>query len=102
MRSTSLLRFFLLTYAVTWTVFIGVGTLAARITTAGRPRPGLLAVMVLPGVFAPAIVAIALIAWAEGREGVAALLRPLVQGRVGLQWYAFAIGFMATIKLTVA
>jgi len=98
MRPASLLKFFLLTYAVTWTVFIAAGLLAA----AGRIRPGLLGLMVLPGVFAPAIVAIALTARAEGRAGVESLLRPLFQWDVGLKWYVFAIGFMAAIKLTVA
>lgn len=102
MRSTSLLKFFLLTYAATWTVFIAVGALAGKMAAAGRPRPGLLALMVLPGVFAPAIVALALTAHAEGRVGVRALLFRLFQWRVGLRWYLFAIGFMAAIKLTVA
>ncbi|HMF92270.1 MAG TPA: type II CAAX endopeptidase family protein [Candidatus Angelobacter sp.] len=102
MRSPSLLKFFLLTYAVTWTVFIVVGAITAHAAAAGRPPAGLLALMVLPGVFAPAIVAIALTAWAEGRDGVAALLRPLFRWRVGFGWYVFAIGFMAAIKLTVA
>jgi membrane protease YdiL (CAAX protease family) len=102
MRPASLLKFFLLTYALTWTVFIVVGALAARMAAAGRPRPGLLALMVLPGVFAPAIVALAITARAEGGVGVKSLLRPLFQWRVGLQWYVFAVGFMASIKLTVA
>src|SRR5262249_21354800 len=102
MRSPSLLAFFLLTYAVTWTVFIAVGAVTAHAAAAGRPLTGLLALMVLPGVFAPAIVAITLTAHVEGRAGVTTLLRGLFQWRVGLQWYAFAIGFMAAIKLTVA
>src|SRR5215471_220556 len=102
MRSTSLLKFFLLTYAATWTVFIAVGMLAAKMAAAGLPRPGLLVMMVLPGVFAPAIVALMLTACAEGRAGVTALLQPLFHWRVGLKWYAFAIGFIAAIKLTAA
>jgi uncharacterized protein len=102
MRSGSLLKFFLLTYVVTWTVFIAVGALTLKMDTSGHARSALLGLMVLPGVFAPAIVAVLLTAQAEGRAGLKALLRPLFQWRVGWQWYVFALGFMATIKLTVA
>jgi membrane protease YdiL (CAAX protease family) len=102
MRSQSLLKFFLLTFAVTWTVFIAVGALATRMTAAGRPHPGLLALMVLPGVFAPAIVAVTLTARGEGAAGIKCLLGGLFQSRVGLKWYVFAIGFMAATKLTAA
>src|SRR5262249_19584786 len=50
----------------------------------------------------PAIVAVALTARSEGVAGVKSLLLPLFRWRVGPQWYLFAIGFMAAIKLTVA
>ncbi len=102
MRATSLVKFFLLTFAVTWTLWIAAGALSRGLAIAGPSRPGVLAVMVLPGVFAPAFVALWLTARAGGRAGVVGLLRALFQWRVGLRWYVFAAGFMAAIKLTAA
>lgn len=96
--SGSLLSFFLLTYAVSWTVFIGVAVLAMG----GAYGDSLLQVMALPGVFAPGIVALWLSWRADGVAGVRALLRPIGHMEVSWRWYAFAVGFMAAIKLTAA
>jgi len=65
-------------------------------------RPGLRALLFLPGVFAPAVVALWLAARAEGREGTRALLERLFKWRVDVRWYVFAAGYMAAIKLAVA
>lgn len=54
------------------------------------------------GVFAPAFVAVWLTARHEGRAGVDALLRRLIQWRVGLRWYVFALTYMVAIKLAAA
>lgn len=56
----------------------------------------------LLGVFAPAVVALALTDRAEGRVATRALLARVLKGRVGARWYLFAIGFMPGIKLSVA
>jgi membrane protease YdiL (CAAX protease family) len=87
------LAFFTLTYVVTWTCFI-----AASLPALAPVRIPLFYL----GVFAPSLVALSLTYRAEGREGTLALLRRLIQWRVGLRWYVFAIGYIATIKLTVA
>lgn len=86
--------FFAATFAVTWGLFFAAAALgrAGRITGA----------VVLAGVFAPAFVALALSAWEGGGRAVIELLRPLFRWRVGPRWYAFALGYMATIKLTTA
>ena len=85
----SLTKFFLLAYAIAWTFFI------AAIFT-GRPA------VFVPGIFAPVIVALWLTARAEGWPGARALLRRVLLWRAGWQLYAFAIGYMAAIKLAVA
>ena len=85
----NVVKFFLLTYALAWAFFI-TGVIV------GKP------IVFLPGVFAPAIVALALTWRSEGGTGVRALLKRVMQWRVRWQWYAFAIGFMAVIKLTAA
>lgn len=92
----SLVKFFLLTYAVTWTCFISVATLAIP---AHAPLGTLL---VLLGAFAPSLVALSLTARAQGGAGARALLGRIFQWRVAAQWYLFAVSYIAAIKLTVA
>jgi membrane protease YdiL (CAAX protease family) len=92
----SLGKFFVLTYAMTWTCFISLATLAVS------TRTPLGALVVLLGVFAPGLVALSLTARAEGGPGVRALLGRILRWRVAAQWYLFAAGYIAAIKLTVA
>src|SRR5262249_51172247 len=87
----SLLAFFLLTYALTWTCWF----LAWRLQHALPAVAGLGGPVFLLGVFAPALVALALSARADGRAGALALLRPVLQWRVPARWYVFAAGYMA-------
>ncbi len=98
-RSTpamSLLKFFLLAYAVMWSCFI---TVAVASIPAQTPLGQLL---LLLGTFAPSLAALWLTARAQGGGGVEALLRRVIQWRVAARWYLFAAGYMAAIKLTVA
>jgi len=83
----TLLAYLALVYAVSWICF----------TTAPLGSP-----VFLLGVFAPSLVAIALTFAAHGRDGVVALLRPIAIVPAAWRWYAFAIGYMAAIKLSVA
>lgn len=87
------LVFFVLTYALTWSLFIAadlLGRSAARLP------------LLLIGSFAPSVVAVVLTAHADGAAGVRTLLARLLKWRVGLRWYVFALGFMAVVKLGVA
>lgn len=83
--------FFLIVFALSWSSWFAASSL-----------PALQFPLLYLGIFAPAIVAIALTAWHEGTKGVAALLRRLFQWNVNARWYLFAFGYMAAIKLTVA
>ena len=85
--------FFVVTYLVAWAFFFAGG-----MTPAAWPR-GLLFLL---GTFAPGYVALWLTSRESGRGGVTALLRRLVDWQVPARWYAFAIGYMAVVKLTVA
>lgn len=89
----SLLLFFSLTFAITWTCWIGYATPALA--------PVRLLLLFL-GIFAPSFVALALTARAEGGEEVRALLARLFEWRASARWYVFAVGFIAAIKLAVA
>lgn len=87
----SLIAFFALTFLATWALWLGAAA-------SDHLRTPLLYL----GVFAPALVALGLTARKEGRTGVAALLNRLLTWRVPIRWYAFALGYMVAIKLTVA
>ena len=97
----SVLKFFTLTYIVSWTVWIA----AAAILRADPRSSGLAAIsglLYLLGVFAPALVALALTARADGLAATLDLLRRTVKWSVSARWYAFAIGYMAAIKIAAA
>jgi membrane protease YdiL (CAAX protease family) len=95
----ALLKFFFITFAITWPSFSAVAAFSAG----AAPNFALLRGPILfLGIFAPSIVALSLTARAEGKEGVLALLRRLVKADVALRWYLFAVGYMAAVKLTVA
>lgn len=91
--------FFLLTFAFTWAMWLASSARAATGTSwlFGFGRP-----VFLLGVFAPALVALALTAYVEGREGVVRLLAPIGKWDVGLRWYLFAVAYMAAAELLAA
>jgi uncharacterized protein len=95
-RPMSLIKFFLLTFGLTWACWIPVVLWFAHTDTQR------LALLWLPGVFAPALVALAFTARNEGVSGVMALLGRIFQWRVKTRWYLFAVSYMAAIKLAVA
>lgn len=89
---TAVLKFFLLTYAVTWTFFA-----AAAAVSGGLRGP-----LIFLGAIAPSLVALALTARADGRKGVEALLGRILRWQVGVRWYVFALSYMAVVKLAAA
>jgi membrane protease YdiL (CAAX protease family) len=94
----ALLKFFFITFAITWPCFSTVAAFSAG------PAPNLAILrgpILFLGVFAPSIVALSLTARARGTGVVIALLRRLVQADVGVRWYLFAIGYMVSVKLIV-
>jgi hypothetical protein len=98
----SLFAFFTLTYAVTWAFWFGASELSGGLAESGRLRPGLATLLFYAGVFAPALVAIAMTAYSRGSVGLRALLLPLFRWRVGLRWYVFAMTYLAAVKVATA
>ena len=87
--------FFAATFAVTWGCWIPIAS--------GIPLDSLAAQLLLYlGVFAPALVALGFTALRRGRVGVRALLSRAVPVPVAGRWWAFALGYIAAIKLTAA
>jgi hypothetical protein len=98
----SLLKFFSLTYAATWTCFIAGAAVLGSVASDSPRLAGLAGLLLLLGTIAPSLVALWLTARADGRAGTHAMLRRLLEWRVGARWYVFAVGYMAAIKLAVA
>jgi membrane protease YdiL (CAAX protease family) len=87
--------FFALTYLVTWTLFTTAGLLPSGQGALRLP-------LLLLGSFAPSLTAVALTARGDGTAGVRRLLGRLLRWRVGVRWYAFALGYLALVKGGVA
>ena len=92
-----IVAYFVATFVASWVWWMGV----APLVTPSLPLR-LRELFLLPGVFAPAFVAIAMTARAEGRRGVAALLRGVIRWRVGARWYVFAVVYLVAVKLIAA
>jgi membrane protease YdiL (CAAX protease family) len=91
--------FFVLTFALSWACFIGS---AAMTRTGSTMTSGLPGVVYVVGVFAPAFVALALTALTGGRRAVMALMESVTKVPSAVHWYAFALGYMISVKLTAA
>ena len=98
----SLVSFFLLTYAVSWTCWLAAVKISHETRTPLAAVGVLRSTLLLVGAFGPALAAVLLTSRADGRRGLYALLARMFQGRVDLRWYLFAILYMPTIKLAVA
>src|SRR6476620_6328894 len=94
-----LTAFFVLTFVLTWTTWFAAAALAPPDNTGFF---GVRGPVFLLGVFAPAIVALALTARVEGRAGVTRLLARIGQWQVGARWYVFASGYFPATQLAVA
>lgn len=98
----SLLKFFSLTYIVSWILWIAALAILRGAAPQASPLRAISGFLYLLGVFAPAFVALALTARAEGRAATMLLLRRTVKWSVHARWYVFAAGYIAAIKLAVA
>src|SRR5258708_16880490 len=98
----SLLRFFALTYGVSWACFLAAVAMsygsasALPALTAGRW------LLLLLGTFAPSLMALRVTARENGIPATQALLRRVFDWRVGPRWDLFSVGYFAVIKLTLA
>ena len=100
MRSN--VAFVALTFAASWLLWLAAAAALDWDLSLRSGVPALGTPLYLLGVWAPAFVAVALTARAEGRTGVSALLRRILHGAVDGRWYLFALGYFAAIRLAVA
>jgi uncharacterized protein len=86
-RKHPLIAFFVLAYLLTWWIY---------------PLLKLSPLLGIFGLFGPALAAIIVAALTEGKTGVKALLSRAVYWRVGLPWYAVALGLPTLLSLVTA
>jgi len=98
----SLFAFFSFTFIVSWSLWIAAAAILRTPTSQPAGMAAISGVLYALGVFAPALVALALAARAGGRAAVLSLLRPTLRWSVAARWYVFALGYMAAIKLAAA
>lgn len=84
-RRHRLISFFVLTYAVTWTLWVPLVVFRDQI-----PGPLVLVLLVL-GSNVPSVLGILFVALLRGRSGVRVLLGRLLRARIGLRWYLAAV-----------
>jgi uncharacterized protein len=94
----ALTMYFAATFALAWLAWF----VADRFAMANGLGAGVRGVLYLPGTFTPALVALLLTERTAGPGGVRTLLSRLTRWEVGVGWYLFALGFMATVKLLAA
>ncbi|HXL81736.1 MAG TPA: CPBP family intramembrane glutamic endopeptidase [Pyrinomonadaceae bacterium] len=97
-----LAKFFLFTFSATWICWAASSAISNG-SAAAAPWLGVVASAVfLLGVFAPALVALALTKRNDGRTATQLLLGRIFKWNVGWRWYLFALAYMAVVKLSVA
>jgi hypothetical protein len=94
----ALAMYFAATFALAWLAWF----VADRFAMANGLGPDVRAFLYLPGTFTPALVALLMTERTAGPGGVGALLNQVTRWEVGVGWYLFALGFMATVKLLAA
>lgn len=96
-----LITFFILTFTGSWACFFGWGAMQAA---AGHSVAwqAMATVVLYLGIFAPALVALLVTWWTEGRQGTGALLRRIVDVPLTARWVVFALVYFAVIKGAMA
>jgi len=95
------LPFFVLTFAITWPCFFGAAELSLQPETLNSWTRAIRLSLLLVGTFAPAIASLSLTFYKSGSTGLSKLFGRILQPDIELRWYAFAVGFMAVIKIGV-
>ena len=91
--------YFVLTFAITWSLWAASAALSAPTHTGPF---GFRGPLFLLGVFGPGLAALTLTAYRDGHHGVAQLLRGIARWEVGGRWYVFAAGYLLAAKLLAA
>jgi len=98
----ALIGFFVLTFAASWSFWIGAALLSGGSFGPSARFMAIDRLLIYIGVFAPALVSLALTARLQGREAMRALLGQVLRLPQQARWYVFALGFFPAVKLAAA
>ena len=94
--------FVVLTFILSWLLWLAAAVTLGWEISPQSPRMAIGAPIYLLGVWAPAIVGVALTARAEGKPGVSALLRRMITAPVEGRLFFFALGYFVAIRFAAA
>lgn len=97
----SAIRFFAITYLVSWSFFITAVILSRSNQSPISGIEPIPRALILIGTIAPSLIALALTARYDGKEATRRLLQRVVQFPSSLRYYVFAVGYMLVIRLGV-
>jgi uncharacterized protein len=97
-----LFSYFALTFGLTWTSWVVAAVLVNERRIAGPFDSPLTTILVVLGIGAPALSALAVTVHRGGWGSAGPLLRQLVRWRHAARWYAFAVGYIVAVKLAAA
>lgn len=96
-----LTRFFLFTYALSWSCFIAVAIISHSSAPLAPELQAVQQLLLIIGTFAPALVAMWL-AYRRNQTEAKVILARVVQWRVHPKWYFFAVFYFLVVKFLVA
>jgi len=91
-----------LTFAMSWLLWVAAAAILNWDLSSTSGWVVFSGALYLVGVFAPAIVGLALTAQSGGAPAVMSLVRRILQWSVGGRWYLLAVGYFAAVKAGVA
>ena len=93
------LSYFTLVYLITWGAIL---LIVRGLDSSGGTDPTVrTAIVSLPLLVAPGLVGITLTAFLEGKAGIRAMFSRMTHWRVGIGWYAVALGLMPILLLAI-
>ena len=96
------LRFFAVTYAVTWMLWIIASALAGAVGAGEWSSPALRELLYLPGTVAPGVVALVFVLRVDGPAAVRRIISRIGAWRLPARWYFFAALYLVSMELIAA
>jgi CAAX protease family protein len=96
------LKFFALTYTLTWTCWLGALWFAGDSRASMPAFSELRGPLLFVGSFCPALAALWLTAREDGRAATRALLNRMFESNVAGRWYLFAVGYGVAVRFAAA
>lgn len=98
----SIILFFLLTFVISWACFTGVVLISNQADVIPSALTTLQQILLFVGTITPALVSLGILTLSKKFKERDSILMRVVKWKVNYQWYLFAAGFIAIIKILVS